>query len=159
MMVLAWSFPYVQEHTSSALIKNENIRGGAQVEQFGAKVKKSRLRWSEHVQRTVSGYTEHRMLPGRRKRIFMDKVKKTWWVAAPGTTITCLKKHKDKDDTGDVACSDWILAAKRETSGRQENHNPTGPPTGMNVATANASSSFAQLVWSTHNLVLHVTWL
>lgn len=145
MKVLTWSFPYVQEHTSSCTDW------------------KSRLRWSEHVQRTVSGYTGHRMLnvelPGRRKRIFMDKVKKTWWVAAPGTTITCLKKHKDKDDTGDVACSDWILAAKRETSGRQENHNPTGPPTGMNVATANAASSFAQLVWSTHNLVLHVTWL
>lgn len=43
-----------------------------QLEQFGDKVKDTRLRWFGHVQKRASGYTGERILkigmPGRRKR-------------------------------------------------------------------------------------------
>ena len=64
-------------------IRNENIRGTAQVGKLGDKVREIRLRWFGHVQRRDSGYIGRRMLemelPGRRqrgrpKRRYMDVV-------------------------------------------------------------------------------------
>lgn len=46
-------------------IRTEYIRGTAQVERFGDRVRKSRLRWFGDVQRRDSG---QRMLPARRKK-------------------------------------------------------------------------------------------
>ncbi len=62
-------------------IRNEHIRGTAQVGQFVDKVREARLRWFGHVQRRDAGYIGRRVLrmepPGRRrrgrpKRRFMD---------------------------------------------------------------------------------------
>ena len=53
-------------------IRNEYIRGTAQVGQFGEKTREARLRWYGHVLRKDDGYIESRMLrmelPGKRKR-------------------------------------------------------------------------------------------
>ena len=53
-------------------IRNEYIRGSAQVGRFGEKVREARLRWFGHVQRSDTGYIGRRMLnmklPGKRKR-------------------------------------------------------------------------------------------
>ncbi|XP_051787950.1 uncharacterized protein LOC127529167 [Erpetoichthys calabaricus] len=53
-------------------IRNEDIRGSAQVGCLGDKVREARLRWFGHVQRRDEGYTERRVLrieqPGWRKR-------------------------------------------------------------------------------------------
>ena len=65
-------------------IRNEYIRGTAQVGRFGEKTRAARLRWYGHVRRKDDGYIERRMLrmelPGKRKqgrpkRRFMDVVK------------------------------------------------------------------------------------
>ena len=65
-------------------IRNEYIRGTAQVGRFGEKTRESRLRWYGHVLRKDDGYIGRRMLrmelPGKRKRgrpkgRFMDVVK------------------------------------------------------------------------------------
>ena len=65
-------------------IRNDNIRGTAQVGRFGGKTREARLRWYGHVQRKYDGYIGRRMLrmelPGKRKRgrpkrRFMDVVK------------------------------------------------------------------------------------
>ena len=65
-------------------IRNEYIRGTAQVERFGEKMREARLRWYGHVLRKDDGYIGRRMLrmelPGKRKwgrpkRRFMDVVK------------------------------------------------------------------------------------
>ena len=62
-------------------IRNEFIRGTAQVGQFRDKMRKARLRWFGHVQRRDAGYIRRRMLRmelsgGRRrerpKRRFME---------------------------------------------------------------------------------------
>ena len=66
-------------------IRNEYIRGTAQVGQFGDKAKEAKLRWFRHVRRRDAGYIGRRMLkmelPGKRKRgrpkrRFMDMVRK-----------------------------------------------------------------------------------
>ena len=65
-------------------IRNEYIRGTAQVGRFGEKTREARLRWFGHVRRKDDGYIGRRMprleLPGRRKRgrhkrRFMDAVR------------------------------------------------------------------------------------
>ena len=53
-------------------IKNEYIRGTAQVGKFGEKTREARLRWYGHLRRKDDGYIGRRMLrmelPGKRKR-------------------------------------------------------------------------------------------
>ena len=65
-------------------IRNEYIRGTAQVGRFGEKTREARLRWYGHVLRKDDGYIGRWMLrmelPGKRKRgrpkrRFMDVVK------------------------------------------------------------------------------------
>ena len=65
-------------------IRNEYIRGTAQVGKFGEKTREARLRWYGHLRRKYDGYIGRRMLrmelPGKRKRgrpkrRFMDVVK------------------------------------------------------------------------------------
>ena len=65
-------------------IRNEYIRGTAQVGKFGEKTREARLRWYGHLRRKDGGYIGRRMLrmelPGKRKRgrpkrRFMDVVK------------------------------------------------------------------------------------
>ena len=65
-------------------IRNEYIRGTAQVGKFGEKTREARLRWYGHLRRKEDGYIGRRMLrmelPGKRKRgrpkrRFMDVVK------------------------------------------------------------------------------------
>ena len=65
-------------------IRNEYIRGTAQVGKFGEKTREARLRWYGHLRRKDDGYIKRRMLrmelPGKRKRgrpkrRFMDVVK------------------------------------------------------------------------------------
>ena len=65
-------------------IRNEYIRGTAQVGMFGEKTREARLRWYGHLRRKDDGYIGRRMLrmelPGKRKRgrpkrRFMDVVK------------------------------------------------------------------------------------
>ena len=65
-------------------IRNEYIRGTAQVGKFGEKTREARLGWYGHLRRKVDGYIGRRMLrmelPGKRKRgrpkrRFMDVVK------------------------------------------------------------------------------------
>ena len=65
-------------------IRNEYIRGTAQVGKFGEKTREARLRWYGHLRRKDDGYIGRRMLrmelPGKRKRgrpkrRFMDVVK------------------------------------------------------------------------------------
>uniref|UniRef100_A0A3Q3JMD5 YjeF N-terminal domain-containing protein n=1 Tax=Monopterus albus TaxID=43700 RepID=A0A3Q3JMD5_MONAL len=61
-----------REQTRMDRIRNEHIRGTAQVFCFGDKVREARLRWFGHVQRRDSGYIGRRMLemelPGKRSR-------------------------------------------------------------------------------------------
>ena len=66
-------------------IRNEHIRGTAQVRRMGDKVREARLRWYGHVQRREEEYVGKKVLkmelPGRRKRgrpkrRFMDAVRK-----------------------------------------------------------------------------------
>ena len=75
--------------TRMDLIRNEYIRGTAQVGRFGEKTREARLRWYGHLRRkddgpTDDGYIGRRMLRmelpgkskwGRPKRRFMDVVK------------------------------------------------------------------------------------
>ena len=65
-------------------IRNEYIRGTAQVGKFGEKTRETRLRWYGHLRRKDDGFIGRRMLrmelPGKRKRgrpkrRFMDVVK------------------------------------------------------------------------------------
>ena len=65
-------------------IRNEYVRGTAQVGKSGEKTREARLRWYGHLQRKDDGYIGRRMLrmelPGKRKRgrpkrVFMDVVK------------------------------------------------------------------------------------
>ena len=65
-------------------IRNEYIRGTAQLERFGEKTREARLRWYGHLRKKDDGYIGRRMLrmefPGKRKRgmpkrRFMDVVK------------------------------------------------------------------------------------
>ena len=65
-------------------IRNEYIRGTAQVGKFGEKTREARLGWYGHLRRKDDGYIGRRMLrmelPGKRKRgrpkrRFMDVVK------------------------------------------------------------------------------------
>ena len=65
-------------------IRNDYIRGTAQVGKFGEKTREARLRWYGHLRRKDDGYIGRRMLrmelPGNRKRgrpkrRFMDVVK------------------------------------------------------------------------------------
>ena len=53
-------------------IRNEYIRGVAQVGWFGEKTREARLKWHGHVRRKDDGYIGRRMLtmelPGKRKR-------------------------------------------------------------------------------------------
>ena len=53
-------------------IRNEYIRGTAQVGKFGEKTREARLRWYGHLRRKYDGYIGRRMLrmelPGKRKR-------------------------------------------------------------------------------------------
>ena len=53
-------------------IRNEYIRGTAQVGRFGEKTREARLTWYGHVRRKDDGYIGRRMLrmelPGKRKR-------------------------------------------------------------------------------------------
>ena len=70
--------------TRTDKVRNEYIRGTAQVGRFGEKVCEERLRWFGHVLRKDAGYIGRRMLtmelPGKRKRgrpkrRFMDAVR------------------------------------------------------------------------------------
>ena len=65
-------------------IRNEYIRGTAQVGRFGEKIREAKLRWDGHVLRKDDEYIGRRMLrmelPGKRKRgrpkiRFLDVVK------------------------------------------------------------------------------------
>ena len=65
-------------------IRNEYIRGTAQVGNFGEKTREARMGWYGHLRRKEDGYIGRRMLrmelPGKRKRgrpkrRFMDVVK------------------------------------------------------------------------------------
>ena len=65
-------------------IRNEYIRGTAQVGRFVEKTREARLRWLGHVRKKDDGYMGRRMLrmelPGKRKRgrsdgRFMDAVR------------------------------------------------------------------------------------
>ena len=53
-------------------IRNEYIRGTAQVGKFGEKTREARLRWYGHLRRKDDGYIGRRMLrmelPGKGKR-------------------------------------------------------------------------------------------
>lgn len=53
-------------------IRNEYIRGAAQVGRFGDKAREARLTWLGHVRRRDAGYIGRRMLkmelPGKRKK-------------------------------------------------------------------------------------------
>ena len=74
------------EVTRIEIIKNEFIRGTAQVRQIGDKVSEARLRWYGYVQRRNAEYIGERMLclqlPGNKRRRgrpkmrFMDVVRK-----------------------------------------------------------------------------------
>ena len=86
-------------------IRNEYIRGTAQVGRFGEKTREARLRWYGHVLRKDDGYIRRRMLkmelPGKRKRgrpkrRFMDVVKEDM--------AEVEVKEEDADDR-----SNWIL--------------------------------------------------
>ena len=68
-------------------IRNQYIRGRAQVGRFEEKTREARLRWYGHLRRKDDGYIGRRMLRmelpvkrkrGRPKRRFMDVVKRTW---------------------------------------------------------------------------------
>ena len=76
--------PFSLRVTRMDKIRNEYIRGRAQVGRFGEKTREARLRWYGHVLRKDDGYIGRRMLrmefPGKRKwgrpkRRFMDVVK------------------------------------------------------------------------------------
>ena len=65
-------------------IRNEYIRGTAQLGRFGEKAREARLRWHGHVQRKDDGYIGRMMLmmelPGKKKqgkpkRRFMDAMR------------------------------------------------------------------------------------
>ena len=62
-------------------IRNEYIRGTAQVGKFGEKTREARLRWYGHLRRKDDGYIERRMLrmelPGKRKR---GRPKRSLWM-------------------------------------------------------------------------------
>ena len=55
-------------------IRNEYIRGTAQVGRFGEKTREARLRWCGHVLRKDDGYIGRMMLrmelPGKKKRVW-----------------------------------------------------------------------------------------
>ena len=66
------------------MVRNEYIRGSAQVGRFGENTREGRLRWYGHLQRKNDGYIGRRILrmelPGKRKRgspkrRFMDVLK------------------------------------------------------------------------------------
>ena len=76
--------PFALGVTRMDNIRNEYIRGTAQVGRFGENIRDARLRWYGHVRRKDYGYIGRRMmrmvLPGKRKRGrpkrgFMDVVK------------------------------------------------------------------------------------
>ena len=71
-------------HQNMDKIRNEYIRGIAQVGRFGEKTRQVRLRWYGHLRRKDDGYFRRRMLrmelPGKRKqgrpkRRFIDAVR------------------------------------------------------------------------------------
>ena len=59
-------------HQNMDKIRNEYIRGIAQVGRFGEKTRQARLMWFGHVRRKGDGYFRRRVLrmelPGKRKR-------------------------------------------------------------------------------------------
>lgn len=61
--------------------RNEFIRGTAQVERFGDKVREARQRWFSHVQRRDGGYMELtiRRKSGRPQRRFVEFMKEDGW--------------------------------------------------------------------------------
>ena len=70
--------------TGMDTIRNEYIRGTAQVGRFGEKTREAKLRWYGHVRRKYDGYIGRWMLRmelagkrkrGRPKKRFMDVVK------------------------------------------------------------------------------------
>ena len=101
-------------------IRNEYIRGTAQVGRFGEKTREARLRWYGHVLRKDDGYIGRRMLkmelPGKRKRgrpkrRFMDVVKEDM--------AEVEVKEEDADDRSNwrlkIRCGDpwWEKAERR----------------------------------------------
>ena len=101
-------------------IRNEYIRGTAQVGRFGEKTREARLRWYGHVLRKDDGYIGRRMLrmelPGKRKRgrpkrRFMDVVKEDM--------AEVEVKEEDADDSSNwrlkIRCGDplWEKAERR----------------------------------------------
>ena len=51
-------------------IRNEYIRGTAQVEKFGEKTREARLRWYGHLRRIDDGYWENRTEQNRTETLF-----------------------------------------------------------------------------------------
>ena len=68
--------------TTMDKIKNEFIRGTAQVRQMGDKVREARLRWYGHMQRQNTEYIGKRMLclelPGKRRRETEGQRRGSW---------------------------------------------------------------------------------
>ena len=108
-------------------IRNEYIRGTAQVGRFGEKTREARLRWYGHVLRKDDGYIGRRMLkmelPGKRKRgrpkrRFMDVVKEDM--------AEVEVKEEDADDRSNwrlkIRCGDpwWEKAERRRRRTAQE---------------------------------------
>ena len=99
-------------------IRNEYIRGTAQVGRFGEKTREARLRWYGHARRKYVGYIGRRMLrielPGKRKRgrpkwRFMDVVKEDMAEAK----VT-------EDDTKDRNNWKWQIPPRRPLMGKAE---------------------------------------
>ena len=83
-------------------IKNEFIRGTAQVRLIGDKVREARLRWHGHVQRWNAEYIRKRMLclelPGKRRRgrpkmRFMDVVREGMQVVEVSDRDTASRRN------------------------------------------------------------------
>ena len=110
-------------------IRNEYIRGTAQVGRFGEKTREARLRWYGHVLRKDDGYIGRTMLRmelprkrkrGRQKRRFMDVVKED--MAAVEVT------EEDTEDRSNwrwkIRCGDpWCEKAEIIRRRRRRQHN------------------------------------
>ena len=98
-------------------IRNEYIRGTAQVGKFGEKTREARLRWYEHLRRKNDGYIVRRMLrmelPGKRKRgrpkrRFMDVVKEDM------AEVEVTEEDTDCEGKSDVATPDGKSRKKKK---------------------------------------------
>ena len=86
-------------------IRNEYIRGTAQVGKFGEKTREARLRWFGLVQRKDDGYIGRRMprleMPGKRKR---GRAKRKCMDVAREDMAMVEVMQEDADDTTKWRC-------------------------------------------------------